>query len=65
MISPVFVKLRSDKKVGIEDSGISQLTRLVSLEESSIEAIELMESEVISREVYVKEIRGSRWFASL
>ena len=29
VISPVFVKLRSDKKVGIEDSGISQVTRLV------------------------------------
>ena len=60
VISPVFVKLRSDKKVGIEDSGISQLTRLVSLEESSIEAIELMESEVISREVYVKESKGTK-----
>ena len=65
VISPVFVKLRSDKKVGIEDSGISQLTRLVSLEESSIEAIELMESEVISREFMSKKVRGPRWFASL
>ena len=60
VISPVFVKLRSDKKVGIEDSGISQVTRLVSLEESSKEAIELMESEVISREVYVKESKGTK-----
>ena len=59
VISPVFVKLRSDKKLGIEDSGISQLTRMVSLEESSKESIELMESKVISREVYVKESKGT------
>ena len=60
VISPVFVKLRSDKKVGIEDSGISQVTKLVSLEESSKESMELIDSEVISREVYVKESKGTK-----
>lgn len=60
VISPVFVKLRSDKKVGVEDSGISQVTRLVSLEAGTKEAKELKESEVISREVYVKESKGMK-----
>lgn len=58
VISPVFIKFRSDKKVGFEDSGISQITRLISLESGEKEAIALKKSEIISREVYVKESKG-------
>lgn len=39
-------------------SNLLQITRLVSLEASEKEAIALKKSEIISREVYVKESKG-------
>jgi len=58
VISPVYVKVRSDKKVGVEDTGLTQITKMITLNTNSLEQKVLKRSEVISREVYVKESKG-------
>lgn len=62
VFSPVFVKNREDKKVNLEDAGMTQVTRLIELE--SKPSIKLdddkVKSKVIKREVYVKESKGNK-----
>lgn len=59
VISPVYLKMRTDKKPGIQDTGISQITKVVSLDVSSETNTILEKSEIISREVYVKKSKGT------
>ena len=54
IISPgVFLSFRDDKKVNTEDVGISQITKIISLEPVKKSNTELKESEILHREVYV------------
>ncbi len=54
----VFLSFRDDKKVNTEDVGISQITKIISLETNEKSNSELKESELLHREVYVKESKG-------
>ena len=54
----VFLSFRDDKKVNTEDVGISQITKIISLETNEKSISELKESELLHREVYVKESKG-------
>ena len=56
--SGVFLSFRDDKKVNIEDVGISQITKIISLETNDKINSELKESELLHRHVYVKESKG-------
>ena len=58
--SPVFVKIRGDKKVGEEDTGITQLTKIFELEETASRKKVLKKSTLMNRVVYVKESRGMK-----
>tara|TARA_B100001564_G_C20664851_1_gene683274 strand:- start:1135 stop:2484 length:1350 start_codon:yes stop_codon:yes gene_type:complete len=58
VISPVYVKMRSEKKANAEDAGLSQITKIISLDKNAAEKVDLKKSEIISREVYVKESKG-------
>jgi len=61
VISPVYVKMRADKKVTSEDAGLSQITKIISLDKKNdAEKAELKKSEILSREVYVKESKGMK-----
>ena len=51
----VFLFFRDDKKVNTEDVGISQITKIISLETNEKSNSELKESKLLHREVYVKE----------
>ena len=54
----VFLSFRDDKKVNTEDVGISQITKIISLETNEQSNSELKESKLLHREVYVKESKG-------
>lgn len=54
----VFLSFRDDKKVNIEDVGIGQITKIISLETNVKSNAALKESEVLHRQVYVKESKG-------
>ena len=58
-MSPVFLRIRDDKKVNKDDIRFSQITDIVELAGSG-EAIELKESEILKREVFVKESKGQK-----
>jgi len=60
VISPVYVKMRTDKKANAEDAGLSQITKIISLDKHSAEKLDLKKSEILSREVYVKERKGMK-----
>ena len=60
VISPVYVKIRSDKKANAEDAGLSQITKIISLDTNAAEKVDLKKSEIISREVYVKQSKGTK-----
>jgi hypothetical protein len=60
VISPVYVKIRNDKKVCIEDTGLTQITKIITLETESSEKAILNSSKVILRKVYVKESKGMK-----
>jgi hypothetical protein len=60
VISPVYVKMRSDKKANTEDTGLSQITKIISLDKNAAEKVDLKKSELLSREVYVKESKGMK-----
>jgi len=60
LISPVYVKMRTDKKADTEDTGLTQITKIVTLDTSSAEKEILKNSEVIAREVYVKASKGMK-----
>ena len=54
----VFLSFRDDKKVNTEDVGVSQITKIISLETNEKSNSELKESKLLHREVYVKESKG-------
>lgn len=60
VIAPVFIKHRTDKKVSVQDTGLSQITKVVSLGAGNVDKLEMKESEVLKREVYVKESKGMK-----
>ena len=60
VISPVYVKMRTDKKANAEDAGLSQITKIISLDKNAAEKVDLKKSEILSREVYVKESKGMK-----
>jgi hypothetical protein len=60
VISPVYVKMRKDKKPNTDDAGLSQITRIISLDTNASEKLDLKKSEILSREVYVKESKGMK-----
>ena len=60
VISPVYLKMRIDKKPDTDDAGLSQITKIISLDTNSTEKLDLKKSEILSREVYVKESKGMK-----
>jgi len=58
VISPVYVKMRTDKKADIEDTGLTQITKIVTVDTGNATKEILKNSEVIAREVYVKASKG-------
>ncbi len=59
-VSPVFVRFRDDKQVNTDDVGITQVTRMISLDDNKAEAKDLPPSEILRREVFVKESKGMK-----
>jgi hypothetical protein len=56
LISPVFLGVRADKIAGPDDTGISQITSRVEINQDSIsDSDEKAISQIIFREVYIKE----------
>ncbi len=56
LISPVFLGIREDKNANADDTGINQVTSRVEWTKDTItDTEELQKSEVIFREVYIKE----------
>ena len=60
VISPVFIKMRTDKNPDMEDAGLSQITKIISLEKDAAKKLDLKKSEILLREVYVKKSRGMK-----
>lgn len=60
VISPVYVKMRTDKKPDTHDSGLSQITKIISLDKNAAGKVDLKKSEIIFREVYVKTTKGAK-----
>ena len=58
-MSPVFLRIRDDKKGNKDDIRFSQVTDIVELSGRD-EAVELKDSEVLKREVFVKESKGQK-----
>ncbi len=60
VISPQFVRLRDDKQPGPEDCRFSQITDVVDIEmaDATSEDLQLPRSEILRREVRVKETKG-------
>jgi ATP-dependent DNA ligase len=61
VISPQFVRIRDDKEAGPEDTPIRQITELtnVSQVEEPADPSAQKPSEMLEREVYVKEMKGN------
>ena len=60
VISPVYVNMRADKKADTDDTGLTQITKIVTLDASNSKKEILKNSEVIAREVYVKARKGMK-----
>ena len=60
VISPVFIKMRTDKNPDTEDAGLSQITKIISLDKDAAKKLDLKKSEILLREVYVKKSRGMK-----
>lgn len=60
IVSPVFVKERDDKKAIEEDCGFNQVSDRIEVSDSSEESVELKPSQIVLREVYVKEGKGGK-----
>lgn len=58
LISPVFKGLRDDKKVQVDQVGISQITRIIELENETLETSEKSNSKVLKKEIYYKVTKG-------
>lgn len=53
--SPTFLRLRDDKKPDVNDAGLSQVTRIISIESIPSDSISLKKSEILKKEVYTKK----------
>ena len=60
VIAPVFVKFRTDKKATSEDAGLLQINKIFTLAKIDDKQSGLKKSEIISREVYVKQSKGMK-----
>jgi hypothetical protein len=60
IVSPVFVRERDDKKAGEEDCGFEQISDRIEVGEIKEDAVELKPSEIVLREVYIKEGKGGK-----
>ena len=60
VISPVFIKMRTDKNPDTEDAGLSQITKIISLDKDAAKKLDLKKSEILLREVYVKKSKGMK-----
>ena len=60
VISPVFIKMRTDKNPNMEDAGLSQITKIISLDKDAAKKLDLKKSEILLREVYVKKSKGMK-----
>jgi ATP-dependent DNA ligase len=60
VISPQFVRVRDDKSFNVEDIRIAQITSVVPVEKSGVNATELQlaKSSILKREVYTKTLKG-------
>lgn len=58
LISPIFKGLRDDKKVQVDQVGISQITRIIELENETLETSEKSNSKVLKKEIYYKVTKG-------
>jgi ATP-dependent DNA ligase len=58
MISPVFVRLRNDKTVSVDDAGINQIKDFL-VEHAYTKDIISKKSEVVAREVFTKSSKGN------
>ena len=56
--SPTFLRIRDDKKPDVNDIGISQVTRIISLDTNSSEKISLKKSEILKKDIYIKNSKG-------
>lgn len=60
VINPVFERVREDKTDSSEDTGITQVTREVEIPADDQKVKNLGKSELIRREVYIKETKGEK-----
>ena len=58
LIHPVLLRLREDKEVNTHDVRVSQLDRFLSLANENASSGDLAKSEILRREVWVKETKG-------
>jgi ATP-dependent DNA ligase len=58
LISPVFIRLRSDKKTVTADVGLRQIEEFLSQPDDAVE-ISWKASEVVGRDIYTKSSKGS------
>ena len=55
VISPVFIRIRTDKKANSQDAGLSQITKIIAIDKKNIEKAELKKSEILSRSIYERK----------
>lgn len=60
LVSAVYNRLRTDKTVGLEHTGKEQITDFLSPITSDDKVINLVDSEILLREVYLKESKSGR-----
>jgi hypothetical protein len=60
VISPVYLKMRTDKKPDTDDAGLSQITKIIPLDTNATKKLDLKKSEILFREVYIKESKGMK-----
>ena len=58
-MSPVFLRIRDDKKANKDDVRFSQITDMVEIN-TNIDSLELKKSEILDRKVFVKESKGQK-----
>jgi ATP dependent DNA ligase C terminal region len=60
IISPQFEKLRTDKVASVDDTGLSQLTRVIELPDDAVgvQWLHLPKAEIMKRAVATKELKG-------
>lgn len=67
VISPQFIRIRDDKTPGPDDCKFAQITDLVEVEmsDATSEELQLPKSEILKREVRVKELKGKQMVRKL